>query len=378
MTDLAASREHVYVASSVPGGGYEVRVSSGAWESLPALLAEVAPAHSYVVIADATVSALYGRRVAELAGRTGTRVELLDFPAGERWKTREVWAGLGDRMLAAGVGRDSVVLALGGGVTGDLAGFVAATYMRGIPAVQLPTTLLAMIDASVGGKVGVDTPTGKNLIGAFHPPRAVVADMEALRTLPAAHLRAGLAEAIKHGAIADAGYLRWIDASLPALLTGDAAALGELVVRSVRIKAEVVSSDEREAGPRKALNFGHTLGHAVEALSGYEMLHGEAVALGMVLEAELGERLGVTERGTAEALREILRRASLPTVLPVAFAPAEVVAWTRTDKKARGGIVEYALLERIGSASPGDEGRWGTRVPEECVLELLGAGTSGG
>lgn len=372
MTAPPTRQGRVHVASSGSGGDYEVRVGSGAWEALPALLPEVAPAHSYVVIADGTVAALYGARVAELAGRAGARVELLEFPAGERWKTREVWADLGDRMLAAGVGRDSAVLALGGGVTGDLAGFVAATYMRGLPVVQLPTTLLAMIDASVGGKVGVDTPAGKNLIGAFHPPRAVVADTEALRTLPGEHLRAGLAEAIKHGAIADAAYLGWIDASLPALLAGDPAALGELVLRSVRIKAEVVSRDEREAGPRKALNFGHTLGHAVEALSGYELLHGEAVAVGMVLEAELGERLGITERGTAEALRAILARASLPVELPAGFAPADVVAWTRTDKKARGGMVEYALLERPGSASAGDDGRWGVRVPEDTVLELLG------
>lgn len=374
MNDPSVPRGSVRVSSA--GGGYEVRVARGAWGALPALLPEVAPAHRYVVITDDNVTGLYGERVADLAGRTGAAVALLDFPAGERSKTRESWARLGDRMLDLGVGRDAVVIALGGGVAGDLAGFVAATYMRGVPVVQLPTTLLAMIDASVGGKVGVDTPTGKNLIGAFHPPRAVVADTEALRTLPAAHLRAGLAEAIKHGAIADAGYLAWIDASLPAILGGNAETLGELVLRSVRVKADVVSRDELESGPRKALNFGHTLGHAVEALSDYEMLHGEAVALGMVLEAELGERLGVTERGTAEALREILRRASLPTALPAGYAPAEVVAWTRTDKKARGGVVEYALLDRAGSATPGEDGRWGVPVPEELVLKVLGAHTS--
>jgi 3-dehydroquinate synthase len=295
-------------------------------------------------------------------------VDLLSFPAGEAHKTRAEWALLSDGMFAGGVGRDAAVLALGGGVTGDLAGFVAATYMRGIPLVQLPTTLLAMIDSSVGGKTGVDTPAGKNLVGAFLQPAVVAADTATLHTLPAAEIRAGLAEAIKHGAIADAAYFEAIAADLPALAALEPAALQRLIVRSVEIKAEVVGRDEKESGPRKMLNFGHTLGHAVEALSGYRLLHGEAVAIGMVLEARLGEAMGVTEVGTADRITEVLSAAGLPTRLPERMSAAAVLAATRTDKKARRGRVEYALIERIGAASAGGDGTWGW-AGEEAVVE---------
>jgi 3-dehydroquinate synthase len=353
--------------------GYDVLVGAGLLAALPALVREHAPAHRYAVVADETVARLYGDGVlASLAG-AGLRADLLVFPPGEANKTRESWAHLSDRLLGAGFGRDSAVLALGGGVTGDLAGFVAATYMRGLPLVQVPTTLLAMIDSSVGGKTGVDTPAGKNLVGAFLQPRLVLADPEVLRTLPPAELRAGLAEAIKHGAIQDATYFHAIADALPALLALEPAALARLVVRSVEIKAAVVARDEREAGPRKMLNFGHTLGHALEAVSGYRLLHGEAVAIGMALEAAIGERLGVTERGTEARLRGLLRAAGLPASVPADCPPGAVLDATRTDKKARGGRVEYALLERIGHASPGPDGRWGWAVEEAEVRRVLSA-----
>jgi 3-dehydroquinate synthase len=361
-TRLAAGEEEV---------GYDVLIGAGRLAALPALVREHAPAHRYAVVADETVARLYGDGVlASLAG-AGLRADLLAFPPGEANKTRESWAHLSDRLLGAGFGRDSALLALGGGVTGDLAGFVAATYMRGLPLVQVPTTLLAMIDSSVGGKTGVDTPAGKNLVGAFLQPRLVVADPEVLRTLPPAELRAGLAEAVKHGAIADAGYFAAIADALPALLALEPGALARLVVRSVEIKAAVVARDEREAGPRKMLNFGHTLGHALEAVSGYRLLHGEAVAIGMVLEAALGERLGVTERGTEARLRGLLRAAGLPTAVPADCPPGVVLEATRLDKKARGGRVEYALVERIGHASPGPDGRWSWAVEEAEVRRVL-------
>ena len=281
-------------------------------------------------------------------------------------QARETWASLSDARFEAGVGRDSAVVALGGGVPGDVGGFIAATYMRGLPVVQVPTTLLAMIDASVGGKTGVDTPAGKNLIGAFHRPRAVVIDPELLATLPDEHLRAGLAEAVKHGAIADAEYLEWIEDSVEGLVAGDAHTIAQLIVRSVEIKAELVARDEREAGPRATLNFGHTVGHALEALSGYEMLHGEAVAIGMVVEARAGERAGVTAPGTAERLRRVLRRLGLPTSVPPELSADEIVARTQGDKKARAGRTEYALVERIGSPAS-SAGRWATPVAGETV-----------
>jgi 3-dehydroquinate synthase len=345
-----------------------------------------APAHRYAVITDETVAALHGERALASLASAGLRAELFAFPAGEAHKTRATWAALTDRMLDAGFGRDTAVVALGGGVVGDVAGFVAATFMRGVPVVQVPTTLLAMIDAAVGGKTGVDTPAGKNLVGAFHQPALVVADPRVLATLPPAQLRAGIAEAIKHGVIADERYFERVVDALPALLAfgaapGDAAsgapidvasieAMTSLVVGSVEIKAGVVARDEREGGVRKTLNFGHTLGHAVETLSGYRLLHGEAVAIGMALESELAERAGIAECGTTERVRDAIERAGLPAERPPEQDPEALLALTRRDKKARRGVVEYALPRRIGAMAGEREG-WGVPVDDALVLEVL-------
>jgi 3-dehydroquinate synthase len=307
----------------------------------------------------------------------------LEVPPGEAFKTRESWARLTDEMLAAGCGRDTTVIALGGGVVGDLAGFVAATFMRGVPVVQVPTSLLAMVDASVGGKTAVDTPAGKNLVGAFHPPAAVVIDPFVLRTLPVGELNAGFAEVVKHGVISDTSYLRRVTDLLSSLPGGGGTpppaddhtwgAIEEVVAGSVAIKARVVAADEREGGMRKILNFGHTIGHAVESLSGYALRHGECVAIGMVVEAAAGERAGVTEPGTAAAVRDVVRLAGLPDQVPATMAPEAILAATRGDKKARAGAVEYALPERVGAmASAG--GRWSVPLPDRVVVEALERG----
>jgi 3-dehydroquinate synthetase len=227
-----------------------------------------------------------------------------------------------------------------------------------------------MIDASIGGKTGVDTEAGKNLVGAFHAPSAVLIDVEMLRTLPEAHRRAGLAEAIKHGVVTDASYFARMESLVPAVLDGDPAATLELVARSVEIKAEVVRADAREAGLRKTLNFGHTLGHAIEQASGYALLHGEAVAVGMVLEARLAERIGVAERGTAGEIERVVRGARLPHERPRELSAAVVLEATRHDKKARGGAVAYALPARIG-AMAGAERDWAIEVGDTLVLEVL-------
>jgi 3-dehydroquinate synthase len=292
------------------------------------------------------------------------------IPSGEAHKTRDTWARITDGLLDAGCGRDTTVVALGGGVVGDLAGFVAATFMRGVPVVQCPTTLLAMIDASIGGKTGVDTAAGKNLVGAFHPPSAVLADVETIHTLSLAQRRAGLAEAIKHGVLADAEYFARLDADLPALLDAEPSATLDAVARSVEIKAEVVRADEREHGRRKTLNLGHTLGHALEHVSGYALLHGEAVAIGMVLEARIAERLGVADPGTAQRISDVLARAGLPVQRPAALSVDAVVDATRLDKKARGGRVEYALPARIGAMAAADAG-WSLPVDDQLVHEVL-------
>ena len=350
---------------------YRVLIARGALAEVGRIAASTTHAHRYAVVSDDSVAPLYAGRVRAALGEGRTR--LYTIPAGEEHKTRQSWTTLTDSMLSDGFGRDSAVIALGGGVVGDLAGFVAATYMRGVPYIQVPTTLLAMIDASIGGKTGVDTPAGKNLVGAFHQPAAVVADPDVLRTLPQEHLRAGLAEAIKHGVIADAAYFADVVDAAPEIVAGSrraAAALERVVVRSVSIKADVVKRDEREGGVRKTLNFGHTLGHAIELRSEYKMLHGEAVAVGMVLESRVAERLGIAEAGTSDRVRDAVVRSGLPDSRPKNQAPSDILSATRGDKKARSGQVEYALPARIGEMAGADRG-WAVTVADDVVLEVL-------
>jgi 3-dehydroquinate synthase len=371
---VSGRREVIVRLPGHPGRSYPVRIELGVIGAGRAWEAALAGVSRGVVIADSNVDPLYGEQVERAVSAVTDAPPLrISFPAGETSKTRETWAMLTDRMLERGVGRDGAVIALGGGVTGDLAGFVAATYMRGVPLVQVPTSLLAMVDASVGGKAAVDVPAGKNLVGAFHQPAAVLADTDTLRTLPERELRAGLAEAVKHGAIADAEHLAWIEEHAHLLLAADGDRLGELVQRSVEIKRDVVIRDEREAGPRQLLNFGHTVAHALEAATGYGMLHGEAVAVGMVTEARIGESLEITEAGTAERLAEVLSGLGLPTSSPDGLAPEALVPYARRDKKARQGGIACTLIARIGEPA----GEWSTVVPEDVFLASLAALRSG-
>ncbi len=351
----------------IDAGGYEIHVRPGALDDAGALVARAAPAHQYAIISDANVARLYADRVrASLAAAVPTaKVSLHVVPPGEETKTRQRWSALTDELLAAGAGRDTTVVALGGGVIGDLAGFVAATYMRGIPVVQLPTTLLAMVDASVGGKTGVDTPAGKNLVGAFHLPALVLADVATLDTLPPRELRAGIAEMIKHAVIADASQLERVSA-----LADDARGRAGAVHESVAIKVRVVREDGRERGLRRILNFGHTLGHAIESSSGYALLHGEAVAIGMVLESRLAERIGVAGAGTAARVEQAVRAAKLPTAIPTGVDRAAVLAATRSDKKARSGRVEYALPAAVGRMA-GKSSGWSIPVDDAEVAAVL-------
>jgi 3-dehydroquinate synthase len=351
---------------------YRVTISRDGLARIGDVVRECAPAHRYAIVTDSNVGPRYAATVRDALG--AGRSTVFTIPAGEAHKTRDSWARLTDELLAGGFGRDTTVIALGGGVVGDLAGFVAATFMRGVPYVQVPTSLLAMIDASVGGKTGVDTAAGKNLVGAFHQPAAVVADTSVLATLPPEHLRAGLAEAIKHGVIADAAYFDSVMRFAAGLSTADVTsdAMLDLVARSVEIKADVVRRDEREGGVRKTLNFGHTIGHAVELCSNYTLLHGDAVAIGMAYESVLAERLGVAERGTASRVRAAVRAAGLPDARPPAIAIDDVVIAARGDKKARAGLAEYALPSRIGAMAAGDSG-WSVPVSESLVADVLGA-----
>lgn len=353
--------------------GYRVTVATGALDRVGSIVSSVAPAHRYALISDRTVAPLYAARVAHSFGDAAGRVSQHTVEPGERHKTRESWARLTDELLANGAGRDTTILALGGGVVGDLAGFVAATYMRGVPVVQIPTTLLAMVDASIGGKTGVDTPAGKNLVGAFHQPCAVIADPMVLLTLPSAHLRAGIAEVIKHGVVADENYFDDVVGSMASLIDPsgpDRDVTHRTVARSIAIKAAIVAEDEFEGGRRRVLNFGHTLGHAIEMLSGFALLHGEAVAIGMVLEARLAERLAIAEQGTAERVRSAVRSAGLGDARPSTMSAAAILDATRSDKKARHGSVEYALPTRIGEMA-GEAAGWSIPVADADVLAVL-------
>lgn len=348
-------------------------VGRGLLAGLPRILGERCPAHAYAVIADSRVAELYGVRVLASLREAGLHATLFTFPAGEWNKTRQTWTELSDAMLAARLGRDGAVVALGGGVTGDLAGFVAATYLRGIPYLQAPTTLLAMIDASIGGKTGVDVPAGKNLVGAFHQPRAIVADIETLATLPKLHVAAGMAEAVKHAVVADAAYLEVLLADAAAIRARDLDALERVVSRSVAIKEEIVAADPLEGGRRQVLNFGHTIGHAVEARSGYNLLHGEAVAIGMAAEALLAESAGVAEAGLGSRVRRALEAFGLPVTIPEDLAAEDLIEAMRGDKKSREATVRFALPSSIGTMHRHADGAWTVDVGEDKILQALAA-----
>lgn len=351
--------------------GYQVVVEAGSFDRLGEICRARAEAHRYAVVADSRVAELYGSRALDSVRSAGAGADLFAFPAGEWNKTSDEWAKLSEALVRAGLGRDSALIALGGGVTGDLGGFVAATYLRGIPVVHVPTSLLAMIDSSVGGKAGVDTEAGKNLIGAFHHPAHVLIDPELLITLPAHHVPAGLAEAIKAGAVADAELFEWIEARAEALVSRDLDVIGELIARAVRIKAAIVARDPGEHGERAVLNFGHTVGHALELLFGYGLLHGEAVACGMRVEARLGESFGVTDPGTATRLEAVLDACGLDNRAEEERRPDEIWRVAARDKKARGGALRCVFLQGAGSVARPPDGGYTHPLDEERTLNAL-------
>jgi len=302
------------------------------------------------LVTNATVAPLYLERVAGGLSSGGLDVVRIVVPDGEAYKTWETLNTVYDRLLEAHCDRQTTLVALGGGVIGDLAGFAAATYQRGVPFIQVPTTLLAQVDSSVGGKTAINHPLGKNMIGAFHQPLAVLADVGTLGTLPDRELRAGLAEVIKHGLIRDIGFFEWIEASIGRLLSRDPEALIHAVHRSCEIKAKIVAQDERETGLRALLNFGHTFGHAVETAMGYgTWLHGEAVAAGMAMAAELSCRLGSISAEDVRRIVALLERAGLPVRVSGITVP-RFVELISMDKKASAGRMRFVLLERLGTA----------------------------
>lgn len=346
---------------------YDILIGSGLLGD-PASYAGLPDARDAVIVSNDTVAPLYHPAVAQaLAGRY-RRVHLVSLPDGEHHKDWTTLNRVFDAMLSAGCDRKTIVFALGGGVVGDITGFAAACYMRGVPFVQLPTTLLAQVDSSVGGKTAINHPLGKNMLGAFYQPLRVIADLQSLATLPARELSAGLAEVIKYGPIADVRFLDWLDANLDALMNRDDAALRHAVRRSCELKAWVVGQDEREAGLRAILNFGHTFGHAIESGLGYgEWLHGEAVGCGMAMAADLSLRLGMIDTAFRDRLVRLIDRAGLPVVGP-ALGVARYLELMRLDKKSEAGEIRFVLLDGPGRAVM-------RAAPDALVAEVIEART---
>jgi 3-dehydroquinate synthase len=347
---------------------YEIRIGGGLWAD-PAAWVGLPPAAHAVIVSNVTVAPLYAKPVREALLAHYPRVSAVVLPDGEAHKDWPALNRVFDHLLAERCDRRTVLFALGGGVVGDLTGFAAACYMRGVPFVQLPTTLLAQVDSSVGGKTAINHPRGKNMIGAFHQPQRVLCDLDTLHTLPSRELSAGLAEVIKYGPIADTGFLDWIDANVDALRARDAAALSHAVRRSCEIKAEVVGADERESGVRAILNFGHTFGHAIEAGLGYGVwLHGEAVGCGLLMAAELSARLGGVSPDFVARLEALVRRAGLPVRAPDIGAPERWLDLMRVDKKAQDGAIRFVVLEAPGRAAL-------RPAPDALVREVIAART---
>ncbi len=363
MTPLASDK----VTISLGDRSYDLLIGPGLL-ARPQSYAGLPPAADALIVTNTTVGPLYAEGLRQALMPVYRRIHQVDLPDGEAHKDWSTLNRIFDALLAGGCDRKTLLFALGGGVIGDMTGFAAACYMRGVPFVQVPTTLLAQVDSSVGGKTAINHPLGKNMIGAFHQPVRVVADLDVLRTLPQREIAAGLAEVIKYGPIADAAFLDWIDDHLAALVAREPVAIAHAVKRSCEIKAQVVAADERESGLRAILNFGHTFGHAIEAGLGYgEWLHGEAVGCGMVMAAELSRRLGLVDAAYVQRLRSIIERAGLPVRGP-ALGEERYLELMRHDKKAEGGEIRFVVIEAPGRA--------GVRpAPDATVREVLRACT---
>ena len=348
---------------------YPIVIGSG-FLGHPATYQNLPPAHTALIVSNITVAPLYAAQLQAALHACYSRVLLLELPDGEVHKD---WLNLQlifDVLLENGCDRKTILFALGGGVVGDMTGFAAASYMRGVPYVQVPTTLLAQVDSSVGGKTAINHPLGKNMVGAFYQPQMVVCDLVVLKTLPARELSAGLAEIIKYGPIADMAFFDWIEANLPVLLASEPSALAHAIQRSCEIKAHVVGQDEREQGLRAILNFGHTFGHAIESGLGYgQWLHGEGVGCGMVMAAHLSQRLGLVDAAFVNRLMQLIQRAGLPVKGPILSQDdnaGRYLELMRVDKKSEAGEIRFVLIDAPGSATV-------RAAPDALVREVIDA-----
>jgi len=335
---------------TVPLGAdtYDILIGQGLLKVLGGDLDSVLPAPRYVIITDSNVESHIGMELVKLLRQAGIRVELLSFAAGENSKNMDTVVDLARRMVHLGADRQTAILALGGGVVGDVAGFLASIYMRGILLVQIPTTLLAQVDSSVGGKTGVDLPEGKNLLGTFYQPERVYADIGVLTTLPQAEIRNGLAEVVKYGMIRSPGLFDFLEQKWRDIVSLEPRTTAHIVFSSCSIKADVVSADEREGDLRRILNFGHTVGHAVEAAANYQIPHGEAVSMGMVVISRISVAKGLMPEGDLDRLLRLLDRLNLPGKIPANLSRKELIDLLRHDKKARSGRPHFVLSRGIG------------------------------
>jgi 3-dehydroquinate synthase len=322
----------------------------------PGILHEIGPylkqnpiGNRYCIVTDSNVATLYGQRLIDMLHQSGLNCEMIVFPAGEERKHMTTVATLGSEMAQKRFDRSDAIIALGGGVVGDIAGFLASIYMRGIPFIQVPTTLLAQVDSSVGGKTGVDIPEGKNLIGTFYQPQAVFIDLDVLQTLPMSEFRGGLAEVIKYGVIIDRVFFDFLATNRDEIMQLQPAKLLPMIRRCCEIKAEVVEKDEKEGGLRRILNFGHTIGHAVEAASGYTLIHGFGVAIGMCAVAKLSVLSGYATAETLQPVEDLLKAYQLPTHIPDEYDRQQLKQYLQTDKKTVSGRIFFVIPEKIGS-----------------------------
>jgi len=353
----------------IPGAQYAIHVQAGLLQEAGPLIKRLAQTPTVALVTDSNLAPLHAPTLLASLESAGLRIIRAVIPAGEGHKTLADATAIYDALLGAGIERSTLLLSLGGGVVGDMAGFVAATVLRGIPFVQIPTTLLAMVDASIGGKTGVNHPVGKNLIGAFHQPKAVLIDPAVLKTLPSRELRGGLAECIKHEIIRDeAGFAR-LEENIARALEVDVDYLSELVAHNVAIKAAVVQADPFETGDRAHLNFGHTFGHAIETLSGYSYSHGEAVALGMVAAGKLAVSLGMIDAAALQRIKALIAKAGLPTG-GLTLDTEQVLREMMFDKKVRAGRVRFVLPVRLGSVVIRDDAP--ARLAREAIDYLRG------
>ena len=344
---------------------YKIVIGRGLLNQIPKILKNKPLGSSYVIITDSNVEKLYGNKLLEGLHNEKIEAELFSFKAGEKSKTRKVKEEIENNIIARGFGRDTAVIALGGGVVGDIAGFIAATLYRGVNLIQIPTTLLAQVDSSIGGKAAVNHDLGKNLIGTFYNPKIVFSDVSTLKSLPKSEFVNGLAEVIKHALILDKDFFVFLEENIGRIINLDEDILISTIKRSCEVKKTVVEKDEKEENFRRILNFGHTIGHSLELASNYKLSHGEAVSIGMVVESEISKELGLLKEEYVSRIKGLLKKANLPIKLPEDIKLKKIIYGTMLDKKTVKKVPYYTLLEGIGKA------KINVKVPGEVLGRVL-------